>query len=244
LQPLTEQQDAYGHAMRDYLDGYDPVAIVERHDGLVCPDVPVGDYFAPYREWPEHLQQGMEFARGRVLDAGCGAGRVALHLQEVGQEVVGIDISPLAVQVCRERGVEDVRLLAVEDVEAAALGHFDTIVLYGNNFGLFQGRGHASVVLDCLQRILNPGGRLVVESRDPYATEQPYHLAYHERNRTRGRMPGQLRMRIRYLTWATPWFDYLLASPEEVQSILRGTGWTVSRVIRGDSGSYSAVLTQ
>ena len=51
----------------------------------------------------------MEFVRGRVLDMGVGAGRHALHLQAQGHDVVGIDNSPKAVEVCRLRGLEDAR---------------------------------------------------------------------------------------------------------------------------------------
>ncbi len=40
---------------------------------------------------------------GPALDLGCGAGQVALHLQGPGCEVVGIDVSPRAVEVCRRR---------------------------------------------------------------------------------------------------------------------------------------------
>jgi hypothetical protein len=33
---------------------------------------------------------------------------------------------------------------------------------------------------------------------DAYRTSNPVHLAYHQRNRELGRMPGQLTMRVRY----------------------------------------------
>ena len=52
----------------------------------------------------------MRFVRGRVLDLGCGAGRVGLHLQSRGHDVVGIDVSPLAVEIAGQRGLADVRL--------------------------------------------------------------------------------------------------------------------------------------
>ena len=72
-----------------------------------------------------------------VLDVGCGAGRVCLHLQEQGHEVIGIDNSPLAVKVARERGVQDARVLSITQASRNKLGQVDTIVMMGNNFGLF-----------------------------------------------------------------------------------------------------------
>jgi methylase of polypeptide subunit release factors len=51
--------------------------------------------------------------------------------------VVAIDVSPGAVAVARKRGVRDVRLLALEDVDESR-GRFDTLVMYGNNFAARQ----------------------------------------------------------------------------------------------------------
>ncbi len=76
---------------------------------------------------------------------------------------------------------------------------------------------------------------------DPYDTTNPDHLAYHARNRERGRMSGQLRIRVRYGSYCSPWFDYLLASREEVQEIASGTGWVVERFL-GEGGRYVAVM--
>jgi hypothetical protein len=54
-------------------------------------------------------------------------------------------------------------------------------------------------------------------------------------------MPGQLPLRVRYRDYAAPWFDYLIASPEEVEALVEGTGWRVARVIPGEP-LYVAVL--
>jgi len=80
--------------------------------------------------------------KGRVLDVGCGAGRVGIYLQRYRNlDVTGIDISPLAVRVSRLRGLRKVRLLALEDIDFPR-GSFDSVVMFGNNFGLFgSGRG-------------------------------------------------------------------------------------------------------
>jgi hypothetical protein len=50
------------------------------------------------------------------------------------------------------------------------------------------------------------------------------HRAYHERNRALGRLPGQIRLRVRYQNLATPWFDYLFASVEEILEARPRTG--------------------
>jgi hypothetical protein len=50
--------------------------------------------------------------------------------------VVGIDISPKAVETARARGVLDARVCPAMSVSARELGRFDTIALLGNNFDL------------------------------------------------------------------------------------------------------------
>ena len=97
----------------------------------------------------------------------------------------------------------------------------DAFVLLGNNLGLLGGVAEAPHFLGTL-RAGHPGGRAPGPGMDPYHTTSPEHLAYHERNRARGRLPGQIRMRVRYRGLATPWFDYLFATPDELAPLLAG----------------------
>jgi SAM-dependent methyltransferase len=230
------REDAYGRLILGYLETGEGIEIVERDDGFIdAGNYGPAAYFAPFRRWPKTERKAMRYARGRVLDVGCGAGRVALELQERGHEVVGIDVSPLAVEVARRRGVKDARELPVTRVDRR-LGRFDTFVMFGNNFGLTGSRRRAPWLLRRFRSIANEGARILAESVNPYTTDNPAHLAYHRRNRRRGRMPGQLKIRIRHGYYRTPWFDYLLASPEEMAELAGAGGWRLERVI--DEGEY------
>ena len=237
---LTDRQDAHGNAMWDELHGRGGVEICERDDGFI-ESVGIEQYFQPYDTWDRSVQKAMEFVRGRVLDVGVGAGRHALHLQEQGHEVVGIDNSPKAVEVCRLRGLEDARGCPVTQV-GDFLGSFDTVVMLGNNFGLVGSRKRAPWLLKRLAALTGPDARIVGQSNDVYATDKPEHLAYHERNRGRGRMAGQIRLRIRYRMHATPWFDYLFVSPEEMEELIRPTPWRIHEILTDGPGPYVAVL--
>jgi SAM-dependent methyltransferase len=233
---LKKLEDAYGRLIADYLETGEGIEVVERDDGFIdAGGYAPAAYFFPFRKWPKAERVAMRHARGRVLDVGCGAGRVALHLQERGHEVVGIDVSPLAVDISRRRGVKDVRELPVTRV-SRNLGAFDTIVMFGNNFGVMGSRRRAPWLLRRFHSITNDGAQILAESVNPYKTNSPDHRAYHRRNRRRGRMGGQLRIRIRYGHYTTPWFDYLLASPDEMAKLAKGTGWQLREVI--DEGEY------
>lgn len=223
--------DAFGQAL---LAG--ERELVERDDGFLS--VSMLDYFAPVRRWAPVERRALRWVRGRVLDVGVGAGRVALELQARGREVVGIDVSPGAVEVARRRGVRDVRLLALEAVDES-LGRLDTVVMYGNNFGLFASRAKARRLL---RRLRPLAGRIVAASNDPYGTDDPAHVAYQARNRERGRMSGQLRLRVRHRDLVGPWFEYLIVSPEELAEIVACTGWEIRRLVQDEGSYYVAVL--
>ena len=180
----------------------------------------------------------VEHAVGRVLDVGCGAGRHALYLQERDREVVGIDVSPLAIEVCRRRGLRDARPMSVDEVDAS-LGRFDTVLMLGHNLALLGSAHGAERILKRLHEAVVPGGRIIGEILDPYETDDPDHLAYHAENRSKGRMGGQIRMRVRYKGYKSPWFDYLFLSRAELEELLEGTGWRLRETIATYGPSYA-----
>ncbi|MDV6012495.1 class I SAM-dependent methyltransferase [Haloechinothrix sp. LS1_15] len=235
--------DAFGQALRTcHLAGGTAGAayeIVERDDGLIGVTDMAG-YFAPPDGWPEVERRLLDEVTGRVLDVGCGGGRHATALHKAGFDVLGLDPSPGAVEVARRRGAPAVQGSVTQ--AASSLGLFDTVLLGGHNLGLLGGREQAQRVLEWLAGITTAGSRIVATGRDPYATDDPEHLTYHQRNRAHGRMPGQLRLRIRHGRLATGWFDYLLCSPEELTILLEPSPWRVATVWHTGSGDYTAVL--
>jgi hypothetical protein len=84
-------------------------------------------------------------------------------------------------------------------------------------------------------------GQLLLAHFEGSASQEIVERDYHDRNRQPGRMPGQLPLRVRYRRYASPWFDYLIVSPEELESLIDGTGWRVGRIIEGEP-LYVAVL--
>ncbi len=126
----------------------------------------------------------------------------------------------------------------------AKAGVFNTILMMGHNFGLFGSIKRAKWLLKRFASMTTDDGKIIAETMDLYQTENPAHLAYHQSNRERGRMSGQLRLRIRYKQYATPWFDYLFVSKSELENILVGTSWTIERYIDSDKPTYVAILNK
>ncbi len=239
---LKPHEDAQGQAMYDTLHGIRAFEIIERDDGFI--DVGAfgkDSYLAEFKDWSSQQRKAIQYARGRVLDIGCGAGRCCLYLQNKGHEVLGVDISPMAIKTCRERGVKNTRILSIGQI-STRLGEFDTIIMYGNNFGLFGSFEYAQKLLCRFHKLTSEKGRIIAEIGDPYITTLREHLEYHRMNRKRGRMAGQLRLRVRYKNMKTPWIDYLFVSPAELKKILKGTGWYLYKMFHPGKYTYTVVI--
>ena len=101
-----------------------------------------------------------------VLDAPCGHGRIANRVSSLGYRVVGLDATPLFLDVARSAGS------AVEYVEGDLRampfeGRFDAAINWFSSFGYFDDEGNRAV-LEGFRRALKPGGKLLIEqaSRD------------------------------------------------------------------------------
>ncbi len=221
---LTDIQDAYGHLISERHIGQDNVEIVEREDGYIDTSrLGPRNYFADYADWTEHQKRAIGYATGRVLDIGCGAGRHSLYLQQQGHDVLGTDNSPLAIETCQRRGLKNAVVTSITQLNSK-IGTFDTILMMGHNFGLVGNYKRAKWLLRRFAVMTTDTAKIIAETMNPHETTDPGHLAYHQFNRDRGRMSGQIRLRVRYKQYATPWFDYLFVSKSEMEDILDGTG--------------------
>jgi SAM-dependent methyltransferase len=225
--------DAFGTALLDQLEGRRGAVIYERDDGNV--EIDHGDYFS---DWSERDTWAVERLRGRVLDIGAGAGRVSLVIAERGLEVVALDVSAGAVEVCRRRGIENVFHGTVDDIRGTQL--FDSFLVLGNNLGLIGSPRGAERFFAALARLARPGAVLVGGCLDPYQTDNPDHLGYHELNQARGRMPGQVTLRTRYKRLASEWFDLLWMAPYELSQLSESCGWRIVDTLPGMM--YAVVL--
>ncbi|MFJ4656815.1 class I SAM-dependent methyltransferase [Nocardia sp. NPDC088792] len=233
--------DAFGQALLRYWSTGGSEAVleyVERDNGFLRAS-DVGKWFTAWAEMSRLDRWACEQAAGRVLDVGCGAGRHALVVAGHAEEVLGIDSSPGAIEVARARGVR-AQLCGVDELPAG-LGRFDTILLLGNNIGILGGPGRAEAVLAGLASVAAPNARLIGTSIDPYLSDDHDTSDYRNRNRSRGRLGGQLRMRIRYDRIASPWFDYLFPSVGELRALVAETPWWIEHVEQ-EGAKYAVTL--
>lgn len=130
-----------------------------------------GTYYLAFRDIPEILNS--QVVGTQALDFGCGAGRSARFLRDLGFDVIGADISEEMLQEARHRDSDgDYRLLRSDNLDALGERTFD-LVLCAFTFDNIPGVPRRQHLFKELRARLNPGGRIInlVSSPDIYLNE-------------------------------------------------------------------------
>lgn len=235
--------DAFGLALLDWQRGSNELEVLERDDGFSEPGAGPEFYLSEFAQWPACEKKAIRYAVGPAIDIGCGAGRVAVELQRRGVEVVAADASDCAVRAARASGVKETWCCRVEEM-SARIGRFQTIILFGNNFGILADPDRLRAVLADWAGRTSAQTRILAESVSPHGAGAPGIDRQHRReNVARGRLPGSVRLRTVYGDVHSDWFDWLFVSPREMRALVKGTGWRQAHVIEnGRSDSYVGVL--
>lgn len=202
--------DAWGAALLDHFDGRPvPPPQLEVDDGTVVPAMHPGWFFRAPGAWDWWDRELLALVdTGPVLDLGAGAGRASIHLQDLGIEVTAVEGSPGAADVCRRRGVRDVRDGDLNDPPADR--PWATVLLLCGNLGLGGTWEGNRSLLRRLAQITAPGALLIGDS-----------VNYEGR--------PEIGLRIRYKDLVTPWWRQRNVSRSEIPALIEGTGWVIER---------------
>ena len=156
--------DIFGKAIKAYFENKDPEDILVHSPDFDDDVIPVPYLFRTYAEMPPLEKKALQLCRGKVLDVGCGAGSHALYLQEEKKlQVLAIDTSEGAIEICRKRGIRDAENVAFEDLSEE---RFDTILLLMNGTGIVGKMRKLDGFFAKLKELLNPGGQALIDSSD------------------------------------------------------------------------------
>lgn len=133
---------------------------LRRADGRLEP-LPLARWLGPADEADAALLARVE---GSALDIGCGPGRHVAALQAGGHPCLGIDLSPVAVQITRGRGADAILGSVFEHVPDA--GGWGTALLLDGNIGI---GGEPAGLLARARELLAPGGAVLAELDPPGA---------------------------------------------------------------------------
>ncbi len=118
-----------------------------------------------------YLGVAEEVSAQTVVDFGCGTGIITLDFASRGYRMIGVDPSPLMLEVAQQKsGADSVRWIQGDALQLGAPGA-DLAIMSGHVAQFILNDVEWLEVLTGLKEALRPGGHLAFESRDPRAWE-------------------------------------------------------------------------
>jgi len=231
--------DIFGKALLDYQSG-NYTEDIRTYSSLDEEDsIPLPYLFRNFQKMPRLEQKALEFAKGTVLDVGCGAGNHVLYLQNKGFEVTGLDTSKGATEVCTLRGVKHI-------VNAKILEYttqkFDTILLLMNGIGLVGQLLNLDIFLNHLKTLLRPNGQILLDSSDIiYMFEQDEDGGFWIPNGEN--YYGEVTFTMEYKELKSEPFHWLYLDFNTLQNACLANGMNCELVISGEHYDYLAKLS-
>lgn len=229
-------KDIIGNAILDYFHGNYTEDIITETNISEEDEMPLPYLFRSFKEMPLVEQTALFLANGKILDVGCGAGIHSLYLQNKGFDVMAIDISKGAVEVCRLRGLKNVEHLDILQIDQKK---FDTILLLMNGTGIFQKLDNIPKYLAHLNSILAESGQILIDSSDLKYMFDEDDLAIN----TEGYY-GELEYSMRYKEKQSDIFNWLYLDENTFETSSKLSGFNFEIMARGDNYDYLARLTK
>jgi len=233
-------KDLFGKAILDYQTNNSPEDILTETSISEADEMSVAYLFRNYNEMPKLEQKALQLAKGKVLDVGCGAGSHALELQnERKLEVTAIDISENAVKACQLRGINNVKVANILDLDIE--NKFDTIILLMNGTGIFGTLNETAKYLQKLKSLLNEGGQILIDSSDLiYMFDQDEDGAY---SIPADGYYGELTFTVQYKGEMEETFPWLYLDYNTLQNAAIANGLQCELVEEGEHFDYLAKIT-
>lgn len=192
-------------------------------------EMPVKTYFRAMDKMPELEWVALQHCRGRILDIGAGAGSHSLALQQLGQEVTALEISPLSADVIKDRGVRQVR--CQDFFELAGKEKYGTLLLMMNGIGLAGTLEGLRAFLGKARALLRPGGALIFDSCDIsylYKGTPPPAPGYY----------GELLYQYKYRRQVSDPFHWLFIDRKTLARIIKAEGWKMELLFEDKQDQY------
>lgn len=161
---LTTDKDPMGAAIADYFNHHKANRLQVFSSQFDEDEIPVRQLSRNAKTMPLLERTALQLANGSILDVGAGSGCHAIALQEMGKEVCAIDISPLSVEVMKQRGVTNARLINLFDEQF--VDTFDTILMLMNGSGIIGRLENMPAFFQRMKMLLRPGGCILMDSSD------------------------------------------------------------------------------
>lgn len=161
---LSPEKDPMGAAIADYARSGKAARLRVFSSQFDEDEIPVKELFRSEASMPHLEQTALKLATGRILDVGAGSGCHSLALQKAGKDVHAIDISPLSVEVMKQRGV--CQATQTNLFSEQFCGAYDTVLMLMNGSGIVGKLENMPLFFRKMKQLLAPGGCIYMDSSD------------------------------------------------------------------------------
>lgn len=232
---LTADKDPMGKAIYDYFTTGKAARLRVFSSQFDEDEIPVAELFRTYDQMPELEQIALQKACGRILDVGAGSGCHSLALRAMGKDSLAIDISPWAVDVMKQRGLEAAQ---VNLFDSHFVGQYDTILMLMNGSGIVGKLGNLPEFFQRIKQLLAPGGSVLMDSSDLrylYEDEDGSFVV----NLAAGYY-GEVDFRMQYKQVRGDVFDWLYVDFDTLSAYAAQYGFRVEMLSEGEHYNYLA----
>ena len=237
---LPADKDPMGAAIADYFKRHKADRLRVFSSQFDEDEIPVEELFRTEKQMPLLERTALQMATGRILDVGAGSGCHSLTLQEAGKEVHAIDISPLSVEVMKQRGVRSVSQTNLFNEQFA--DEYDTILMLMNGSGIIGKLENLPDFFRKMKLLLRPGGCVLMDSSNlSYLFEEEdgsivINLA--------GDYYGEVDFQMQYKNVKGDSFDWLYIDFQTLSIYAAENGFKAELVKEGTHYDYLAKLSR
>lgn len=237
---LPADKDPMGTAIADYFKRHKADRLRVFSSQFDEDEIPVEELFRTEKQMPLLERTALQMATGRILDVGAGSGCHSLALQEAGKEVHAIDISPLSVEVMKQRGVCSVSQTNLFNEQFA--DEYDTILMLMNGSGIIGKLENLPDFFRKMKLLLRSGGCVLMDSSNlSYLFEEEDGSIVID---LAGDYYGEVDFQMQYKNVKGDSFDWLYIDFQTLSLYAAENGFTAELVKEGTHYDYLAKLSR
>lgn len=224
--------DVFGKALLDF-NQFGQTDKLWLHNNYGKPeDMPVEVFFRTEEDISDLEALALTLCKGKILDIGAGAGAHSLILQSHNFDVTALEISSLACEVMKKRGLRKV----INDDIFTYQEKFDTLLLLMNGIGLCGDIAGLNQLLGHLNKCLNADSQIILDSSD-------ISYLYQDTKYPEEKYYGEISYQYEYQSIKADWFNWLYIDFSLLKEMALRHGLNCELLFEDDMDQYLARLS-
>lgn len=233
-----KNRDILGMAINTYLNNKRKDTILVHSDKAESQPYSVPYFLREVDDFPAIEKLALQQCKGRILDAGAGAGIHSKWLLENGYDVLPIDTSSGCVKYMHSIGISQAQEINYFNLEDET---FDTILMLMNGFGIMGTVDSLPSFFDYTKKLLKPGGQIIFDSSDLiYLYQEDDGSIFLDINDS---YYGEMEFTMEFDRVKGDPFKWLFIDPDLLEQKAEENGFKLEVLYKGENFDYLGRLT-